>query len=69
MPPLLEGTFAVRSMPLLNQKLQKSLPIRPTRITRQSFNETNWLHPDSLKINSTHNTDGMGNWLRRARTE
>jgi hypothetical protein len=63
MPPLLEGTFAARSMPFLDQKLQKSLPIRSTRITRQSFNETNWSYPDSFKINSTHNTVGLINCL------
>ena len=46
---------------------QKSLQVLPARLTRQNFNKTNLSHPDSFKINPKHNTDGLVNWLRRAR--
>ena len=56
------------SKPTVNSKVcGKSLSAFPYDSTRFRTGRKVLIHLDSFKINPTYNTDGMDNWLRRAR--
>jgi hypothetical protein len=58
----MSGTFAAHTILLTTKSCKRAFPLPMVNATVKP-NNTILIHPDSFKINPTHNSDGLINWL------